>query len=67
MKIHAATNFPFIVLGWMSLAGPCPAENISPYIVENSPVIALTRALIIDGTGGAPVANQTVEFISKLA
>lgn len=42
------------------LAGACHAEDVSRYIVEDAPVIALTRALVIDGTGAAPVANQTV-------
>jgi len=60
MKRHAATTFPFVILGWMGLAGTCQAENISRYIVENAPVIALTQALVIDGTGAAPVADQTV-------
>lgn len=53
-------TFPFCILSLMGLAGTCQAENISRYIVENAPVIALTEALVIDGTGRAPVANQTV-------
>lgn len=36
------------------LAGACHAEDISRYISENAPVIALTHALVIDGTGTPP-------------
>jgi imidazolonepropionase-like amidohydrolase len=60
MKSHAATIFPFCMLALMGLAGTCQAEDISRYIVANAPVIALTEALLIDGTGGTPVAKQTV-------
>lgn len=44
----------------LTLIGTCHAEDISRYIVEDAPVIALTQALVIDGTGAAPVASQTV-------
>jgi imidazolonepropionase-like amidohydrolase len=42
------------------LVGTSHAEDISRYVVEHAAVIALTQALVVDGTGAAPVANQTV-------
>jgi len=52
--------FPVLVAALLGFSVICDAEDVSRYIVEDAPVIALTQALIIDGTGAPPVANQTV-------
>ena len=52
--------FAIFILSLTGFAGTCHSEDISRYIVEKAPVIALTQALVIDGTGRAPVPGQTV-------
>jgi imidazolonepropionase-like amidohydrolase len=49
------------------LAGNLPAraqgkfnEQVRPYIVQDAPVIALTHVRVIDGTGAAAQADQTI-------
>lgn len=60
MRRRSRINPYFFILGFLGFANICHAEDVSRYIVEDAPIIALTQALIIDGTGAAPVANQTV-------
>ena len=55
---------PVVVLG---LAAAAPAAQrlpvtsaIAPFVTTNAPIVALSHARVIDGTGAAPRENQTV-------
>jgi hypothetical protein len=57
VRLIAACLFlpsPFI------LAQAAPANPLAPYISVSAPVIALTHVEVIDGTGAAPLADQTL-------
>lgn len=41
-------------------AQTAPANPLAPYISVSAPVIALTHVEVIDGTGAAPVMDQTI-------
>jgi len=60
MGLHSFFSSSLLAFSLAAFASICHAEDVSRYIVEDAPVIALTQALIIDGTGAPPVANQTV-------
>lgn len=42
------------------LAQSTPPSPLAPYISVSDPVIALTHVEVIDGTGAAPIADQTI-------
>jgi imidazolonepropionase-like amidohydrolase len=43
------------------LLGQAPDENpLSPYLAVTEPVVALTHVEVIDGSGGAPLEDETV-------
>ncbi len=48
------------LLSAIALAQTPPSNPLAPYISVSEPVIALTHVEIIDGTGVAPVADQTL-------
>lgn len=48
------------VLATYSFAQTAPANPLAPYISVSASVVALTHVEIIDGTGAAPVADQTI-------
>jgi imidazolonepropionase-like amidohydrolase len=39
---------------------PAPGPAVRPFVTVSEPVVALTHVRIIDGTGAAPVADQTI-------
>src|SRR3954451_11104246 len=49
-----------LVLGASVAAQPQGADPLRPYIKVDAPVIALTHARVIDGTGAAAKDNQTI-------
>ena len=54
---------PLIVVLLLAVAVPAQnrfAPGTQPFIAVNAPVVALTHVRVIDGTGAAPVENQTV-------
>jgi imidazolonepropionase-like amidohydrolase len=61
MKVRMTVKIPFLLL-----AGGCLAAQgrftpgIQPFVSVDAPVVALTHVGVIDGTGGAPVADQTI-------
>jgi len=57
----------FTLIALSVLASPAPAQTVSAlskttrdFVTVSEPVVALTNATIIDGTGAAPKANQTI-------
>lgn len=44
----------------LSGAGTCLAEDSSPYVVHDAPLIAIEHVTVIDGTGAPPRPGQTV-------
>jgi len=60
MKLRTRRTLALSLLGVLGLVTRGLAEDISRYVVEKDPVIAFTQALLIDGTGAAPLANRTV-------
>jgi len=60
MKQNTVRTVALALVGFLELTSVGRSEDISRYIVESAPVIAFTEAILIDGTGAPPVANQTV-------
>jgi len=54
--IAAALALPAVVQGQR----PTIADSLSRYVAVDAPIVALTHVMLIDGTGGAPKADQTV-------
>ncbi len=54
--LAACLLLPFSV----AFAQSAPANPLAPYISVSAPVVALTHVEVIDGTGTAPVADQTI-------
>jgi imidazolonepropionase-like amidohydrolase len=55
-----ACYFFFVLATTFSLAQSKAPDPLAPYISVAEPVIALTHVEVIDGTGAAPMADQTV-------
>jgi imidazolonepropionase-like amidohydrolase len=54
---------PLVLLTTRDLRAQAPASlsaNVRPYVTVDAPVVALTHVRVIDGTGAAPAADQTV-------
>jgi imidazolonepropionase-like amidohydrolase len=60
--------FPVLLaFAWSTIAGPLAAqrpdslsEEVRQYVAVDTPTVVLTNVLLIDGTGAAPRAGQTV-------
>ncbi|MFO0600629.1 MAG: amidohydrolase family protein [Myxococcaceae bacterium] len=50
----------FTVLVALLAAAPEPTATLKPFIAVNSPITALTHVRVIDGTGAAPLVDQTI-------
>src|SRR6516164_7640520 len=62
-EVENEKNRRFLVAILLFAASSANAQQVAPapkFIRENSPVIALTHVLLIDGTGAAAQADQTI-------
>src|SRR5215212_7213419 len=50
--------------GGVLAQAPALAAGVQPYVAVSDPVVALTHVRVIDGTGAAPVADQTIVISS---
>jgi imidazolonepropionase-like amidohydrolase len=62
MRKVSILTFCFLVLPALCMAQAPPklAPEVRAFVKEDAPVIALTHARVIDGTGAAPRADQTL-------
>lgn len=60
LRFILAGTIGVAVLATCSFAQTTQKSPLAPYISVSAPVVALTHVEIIDGTGAAPVADQTI-------
>src|ERR1700682_4709289 len=64
MKVRMTVKITclFLAVGCLSAQGRF-SPGIQPFVSVDSPVVALTHVRVIDGTGAAPVADQTIVIV----
>lgn len=59
---QAAASGAFVLLaaGAFAARQPSPGDAVKPFVVVDAPLVALTHARVIDGTGAPPADDQTL-------